>query len=77
MCKNWNKEKKENKFIWFKGNEKKNLWTMVQVFFFFTINKLCFVKFWKIIPVFANFEVGKEQCSSYCIKGVAGRKATG
>ena len=36
-----------------------------------------FVEFWKIIPVFAqgkelylnsrNLEVGKEQCSSYCI----------
>ena len=46
-------------------------------------NKLGFVKFWKIIPVFAqgkglnlthkNFELYGWQCSSYCIYGVAGR----
>ena len=41
------------------------------------MNKLGFVEFWKIIPVFAqrkelilnsmNLEVSKEQCTSYCI----------
>ena len=41
------------------------------------MNRLGFVEFWKIILVFAqgkelqlnsrNLEVGKEQCSSYCI----------
>ena len=41
------------------------------------MNRMEFVEFWKIIPVFAqgkelilnprNLEVGKEQCTSYCI----------
>ena len=44
---------------------------------FLKMNSMEFVEFWKIIPVFAqrkelilnsrNLEMGKEQCSSYCI----------
>ena len=57
-------------------NEKKIIlfWTVLQ---FLNMNKLGFVEFWKIIPVFAqrkelilnsrNLEVSKEQCTSYCI----------
>ena len=66
-------------------NEKKKIlfWTVLQ---FLKMNRMEFVKFWKIIPVFAqrkelilnsrNLEVGKEQCSSYCIFR-SSRKAIG
>ena len=55
-------------------NEKKKLWTVLQ---FLKMNRMEFVEFWIIIPVFAQgkelilnprkLEVSKEQCTSYCI----------